>query len=40
MAEPPGKKWLAELLANKRAVGPLLSYLKDTEVGSGRGRRK
>ena len=31
------KKWLAELLANERAVGPLLSYLKDTEVGSREG---
>lgn len=30
----PEKKWLAELLVNKRAVEPLLSYLKDTEVGS------
>ncbi len=28
------KKWLAELLANEQAVGPLLVYLKDTEVGS------
>lgn len=25
------KKWLAELLANERAVGPILAYLKDTE---------
>lgn len=33
----PEKKWLAELLANERAVGPLLSYLKNTEVGSGEG---
>ena len=30
----PERKWLAELLANERAVGPLLAYLKDTEVGS------
>ena len=29
----PEKKWLAELLANERAVGPLLVYLEDTEVG-------
>ena len=31
------KKWLAELLANERAVGPLLVYLQDTEVGSREG---
>ena len=37
MAETTRKKWLAELLANERAVGPLLSYLKDTEVGSREG---
>ena len=30
----PEKKWLAELLANERAVGPLLVYLQSTEVGS------
>ncbi len=29
----PEKKWLAELLANQYAVGPLLKFLKDTEVG-------
>ena len=29
----PERKWLAELLANERAVGPLLVYLQDTEVG-------
>ena len=28
------KKWLAELLANERAMAPLLVYLKDIEVGS------
>ena len=33
----PEKKWLAELLANERAVGPLLVYLKDTKVGSREG---
>ena len=27
------KKWLAELLANNYALGPLLKFLKDTEVG-------
>lgn len=31
------KKWLAELLANKYAVGPLLEFLKETEVGSREG---
>ena len=30
----PEKKWLAELLANEQAIGPLLVYLQDTEVGS------
>ena len=30
----PEIKILAELLANEREVGPLLVYLKDTEVGS------
>ncbi len=30
----PEKKWLAELLANRYAVGPLLEFLKNTEVGS------
>ena len=29
----PEKKWPAELLADKYAVGPLLEFLKDTEVG-------
>ena len=33
----PERKWLAELLANERAVGPLLVYWKDTEVGSREG---
>lgn len=33
----PEKKGLAELLANERAAGPLLSYLKNTEVGSREG---
>lgn len=30
----PEKKWLAELLVNKRAVGLLLGYLKDIKMGS------
>lgn len=29
----PEEKWLAELLANKRAAGPLLEFLKDIQVG-------
>lgn len=33
----PEKKWLAELLADKYAVGPLLKLLKNTEVGSREG---
>lgn len=33
----PEGKWLAELLGNERAVGPLLVYLKDTVVGSREG---
>ena len=33
----PERNWLAELLANDRAVGPLLLYLKTTEVGSREG---
>ena len=35
----PEKKWLAELLANERAIGPLLVCLKDTEVGSVMGQK-
>lgn len=37
MAETTKKKMVTELLANKRAVEPLLVYLKDTEVGSREG---
>ena len=33
----PEKKWLAELLANKYAVRPLLDFLNNTEVGSREG---
>ena len=33
----PEKNWLAGLLANERAVGPLLVYLQNTEVGSREG---
>lgn len=33
----PEKKRLAELLANQRAIGPLLLYLKDTGVGDREG---
>ena len=28
------KRWLASLLANERAIGALLKFLKDTEVRS------
>lgn len=34
----PEKRWLAEILADKHAVGPLLEFLKNTEVGSREGR--
>ncbi len=34
------KKGLAELLANERAMGPLLGYLKPTEVGGREGRKE
>ena len=27
------KRWLAGLLANEQAVGPLLKFLKSTEIG-------
>lgn len=30
----PGKRWLASLLANERAVGPLLKFLRSTEIRS------
>lgn len=33
----PEKKWLAELLADKRAVGSIIVYLKDTEAGGREG---
>ena len=33
----PKKKWLAESLANRYRVGPLLEFLKETEVGSKEG---
>ena len=31
------KRWLASLLANERAIGALLKFLKSTEVGSREG---
>ena len=31
---------LAELLANERAIGPLLEYLKSTEVGGREGGKE
>ncbi len=36
----PEKKWLAELLADRYAVGPVLEFLKDTEVGNREGGRE
>ena len=33
----PEKRWLAELLANKHAVGSLLEFLENTEVGNREG---
>ena len=32
--------WLGRLLANERAVGPVLNFLKDTEVGDREGARE
>lgn len=32
MAKTAERKWLAELLADERAVAPLLVFLKDTGV--------
>lgn len=37
MARPTQKKWLAELLADEKAVAPLLVFLKDTKVGGREG---
>ena len=38
----PERRWLDRLLANEpeRAVGPVLKFLKDTEVGSREGARE
>ncbi len=30
----PEKRWLAELLADRHAVGPVLEFLRNNEVGS------
>ena len=35
----PERKWLGSLLANERAVGPVLKFLKGTDVGSREGAR-
>ena len=35
--DDPKKIWLAELLADERAVAPLLVFLKDMEMGSREG---
>ena len=34
------KKGLADLLANEKAMGPLLEYLKATEVGGREGAKE
>ena len=36
----PERRWLGSLLANERAVGPVLRFLKVTEVGSREGARE
>lgn len=36
----PEKIWLASLLANERAVGPLFKFLRNTEIGSREGAAK
>ena len=36
----PEKIWLGSLLANERAVEPVLKFLKGTEVGSREGARE
>ncbi len=36
----PEKRWLGNLLANERAVGPILQFLRNTEVGSRDGTRE
>ena len=36
----PERRWLGSLLANERAVGPVLRFLKCTEVGSRAGARQ
>jgi len=34
------RKWLAGILANEKAVAPLLRFLKSTEVGGREGARE
>ena len=36
----PERRWLGRLLANEQAIGPVLEFLKDTEVGSREGARE
>ena len=36
----PERGWLSSLLANERAIGPVLKFLIDTEVGSREGARE
>ena len=36
----PERRWLGRLLANERAIGPVLEFLKRTEVGSRAGAKE
>ncbi len=36
----PKRSWLGRLLANERAVGPVLNFITNTEVGSRDGARE
>ena len=36
----PEKRWLGSLLANERAIRPILQFLRNTEVGSRDGTRE
>ena len=36
----PERSWLGRLLANERAVGPVLNFITNTEVGSRDGARE
>ncbi len=36
----PERRWLGRLLANERAVEPVLKFLKETDVGDREGARE